>query len=103
MWHSPKCEKSAPLSGNLDGNPATYGRCMEQDLSDRDRKVVHEILLEQLEITNDQITPEARLVQDLGADSLDIAEISLTLEERFSLTIPDQEWEKVQTVQDLYE
>ncbi len=76
---------------------------MEQHLSEQDRKAVHEIIIEQLDITDEQITPEARFMQDLGADSLDIAEMSLTLEERFNRTIPDAEWDKVQTVQDLYE
>jgi len=52
-------------------------------------KFVREMIVEQLGISEDQITPEARLEQDLGADSLDVAEMTLTLETEFNISIPD--------------
>jgi acyl carrier protein len=64
---------------------------------------VQDILIDQLHINRDQITPEARIMADLGADSLDIVEIAMKAEEEFSLTLPDDEAEKIVTVDDLYE
>jgi acyl carrier protein len=52
-------------------------------------KFVREMIVEQLGISEEQITPEARLGQDLGADSLDIAEMTLALETEFNISIPD--------------
>ncbi len=76
---------------------------MTKMLSEKDLRAVNEILMKELEITAEQITPEARIMEDLGADSLAVIEISMTVEDHFHLSIPDQEWEKVRTVGDLYE
>jgi acyl carrier protein len=76
---------------------------MNNLLSETDTKAVLDILVEQLGVEKDQLTPEARLQEDLGADSLTIAEITLALEEQFNLPIPDEEWERVSTVQDVFE
>ena len=62
-----------------------------------------DIPVEQLGVVKARLTPEARLQEDLGADSLTIAEITLALEERFNLAIPDEQWERVSTVQDVLE
>jgi acyl carrier protein len=48
------------------------------------------------------ITPEAHVVDDLGADSLDIVELVMALEEAFDLEIPDDDAEKIRTVQDIH-
>jgi acyl carrier protein len=64
---------------------------------------VLDILVEQLGVQAAQLTPDAKLAQDLGADSLTLVEITMALEERFNLSIPDEEWEKVSTVGDLFE
>jgi acyl carrier protein len=61
------------------------------------------ILIDQLHINREQITPEARIMADLGADSLDMVEIAMKAEEEFNLTLPDEEAEKIVTVDDLYE
>jgi acyl carrier protein len=74
-----------------------------ETLSDQDTRVVRAILLEELGVTEEQLTPEARFDEDLGADSLTRVEIALSLEDRLNLTIPDEQWEKVATVADLYE
>ncbi len=49
------------------------------------------------------MTPEARLQEDLGADSLTLVEITMVLEERFNLSIPDEVWERASTVGDVFE
>ena len=64
---------------------------------------VQEILMDQLNVTRNQVTPAALLDADLGADSLDKVEIVMKLEERFNVTIADDEAEPVETVGDLCE
>jgi acyl carrier protein len=64
---------------------------------------VQDILIGQLQVNRDQIKPEAKIMEDLGADSLDMVEIAMKAEEEFSLTLPDDEAEKIVTVDDLYE
>ena len=76
---------------------------MNNLLSEKDTKAVLDILVEQLGVQEAQLTPDARLQEDLGADSLTIMEITMAVEERFNLSIPDEEWEKVSTVGDLFE
>ncbi|MFO1477880.1 MAG: acyl carrier protein [Verrucomicrobiota bacterium] len=76
---------------------------MKSILSEKHARAIEEILTEELEVQPEQLKPEARLIDDLGADSLTIIEITMMLEERFSLTIPDERWETVRTVGDLYE
>ncbi len=62
---------------------------------------VKEIIVEQLGVTADQVTPEAKFIEDLGADSLDTVELVMALEEEFGQEIPDEEAEKLQTVGDV--
>ena len=76
---------------------------MNNLLSESDTKAVLDILVEQLGVQRAQLTPEARLQEDLGADSLTIAEITLALEEQFHLAIPDETWERVSSVSDIFE
>lgn len=61
---------------------------------------VKSIIVEELGVDADSVTPEASFVDDLGADSLDIVELIMELEEQFDLQIPDEEAEKIATVQD---
>lgn len=60
---------------------------------------VKAVMAEQLGVDEDQITPQARIVDDLGADSLDVVEFVMALEEEFEIEIPDEEAEKIATVQ----
>jgi acyl carrier protein len=76
---------------------------MNNLLSEKDTKAVLEVLVEQLGVQPEQLTPEARIQEDLGADSLTIMEITMAVEERFHLSIPDEQWEKVSTVEDVFE
>lgn len=62
-------------------------------------KKVKEITSEQLGVDESQITPEAKFVDDLGADSLDTVELVMALEEEFNLEISDEEAEKLTSVQ----
>ena len=62
---------------------------------------VKEIIVEQLGVTTEQVTPEAKFIEDLGADSLDTVELVMALEEEFGQEIPDEEAEKLQTVGDV--
>ena len=64
---------------------------------------VKEIIVEQLGVTENSVTIEASFIDDLGADSLDIVELVMALEEEFDLEIPDADAEKVVTVNDVVE
>ena len=59
------------------------------------------IIVEQLGVNADQVTPEAKFIEDLGADSLDTVELVMALEEVFGQEIPDDEAEKLQSVGDV--
>ena len=62
-------------------------------------KRVKKIIAEQLGVKEEQITPQASFVDDLGADSLDIVELVMALEEEFECEIPDEDAEKITSVQ----
>jgi acyl carrier protein len=64
---------------------------------------VKEIVVEQLGVEESEVTAEASFIDDLGADSLDIVELIMALEEEFDLEIPDKEAEKITTVGDAVE
>ncbi len=59
---------------------------------------LRELVVEQLGVSLDQVVPEASFTEDLGADSLDIVELVMTMEETFDIEIPDEEAEKIQTI-----
>jgi acyl carrier protein len=61
---------------------------------------VKEIVVQQLGVAEDQVVPEAKFIEDLGADSLDQVELVMALEEEFGADIPDEEAEKLTTVGD---
>ena len=61
---------------------------------------VKDIIVDQLGVDEKQVTLEASFVDDLGADSLDTVELVMALEEEFDIEIPDEEAEKIATVQD---
>ena len=62
---------------------------------------VVDIIVEQLGVNADQVTPEAKFIEDLNADSLDTVELVMALEETFGQEIPDEEAEKLQSVGDV--
>jgi acyl carrier protein len=61
---------------------------------------VKNVIIEQLGVSADEVVPGASFVDDLGADSLDLVELVMVLEEEFGQEIPDEAAEKIQTVQD---
>ena len=69
-------------------------------MSDIESKV-KDIIVEQLSVNPEQVTPEAKFIEDLGADSLDTVELVMAFEEEFSIEVPDEEAEKLQTVGDV--
>ena len=65
-----------------------------------DESKVKEIIAKELEVDVKQLQPEAKFIEDLGADSLDIVELVMAMEEEFEVEIPDEEAEHIKTVQD---
>ena len=62
---------------------------------------VSAIIVEQLGVTKEELTPRASFIDDLGADSLDIVELVMAMEEEFDIEIPDDDAEKIQTIEDV--
>ena len=73
-------------------------------MSDENKPIeakVIDIIVEQLGVEKQQVTPDAKFIEDLGADSLDTVELVMALEEEFSIEVPDEEAEKLQSVGDV--
>ncbi|GAA7046673.1 acyl carrier protein [Helicobacter pylori] len=62
---------------------------------------IQAVIAEQLNVDTVQVTPEAEFVKDLGADSLDVVELIMALEEKFGIEIPDEQAEKIVNVGDV--
>ncbi len=67
---------------------------------DREQRI-KEIIADQLGVEVDKLTPDAKFVEDLGADSLDVVELIMSFEEEFDIEIPDEDAEKIKTVGDV--
>jgi len=61
---------------------------------------VKKVVVDQLDVNEDEVTAAASFVDDLGADSLDVVELVMGLEEEFDVEIPDEDAEKISTVED---
>ena len=61
---------------------------------------IREIIVEQLDVDEDKVTTDASITEDLGADSLDVVDLVMSIEESFDLEIPDEEVENIKTVGD---
>jgi len=61
---------------------------------------VKKIIIEQLGVNESEVTPEAKFIDDLGADSLDIVELIMAFEDEYGIEIPDEDAEKIETVGD---
>ncbi len=62
---------------------------------------VIDIIVEQLNVTREECVPDASFLNDLGADSLDLVELIMEMEENFDVTVADDELEKIRTIQDV--
>jgi len=65
-----------------------------------EEKVI-KLVMEQLDVTREECVPEASFIDDLGADSLDLVELIMEMEEAFGIEIADEELEKIRTIQDV--
>ncbi|CCG92819.1 acyl carrier protein [Methylacidiphilum fumariolicum] len=76
---------------------------MEENMAEKKsiEERVKNIIVEQLGVNPEQVTPKARFIEDLGADSLDTVELVMAFEEEFNVEVPDEEAEKLQTVGDV--
>jgi len=72
------------------------GEIVAADVADKVKKII----VDQLGVEEDEVTQEASFIEDLGADSLDIVELIMALEEEFGIEIPDEDAEKIATVKD---
>ncbi len=63
---------------------------------------VKNIIVEQLGVSEDQVKPEAKFIEDLGADSLDTVELVMAFEEEFDITVPDEDAEKLTSVGEVF-
>ena len=79
--------------------PAVPSNSSEENMAAVDEKV-KQIIVEQLGVDEGEVTPSASFVDDLGADSLDTVELVMAFEEAFEIEIPDEDAEKIRTVQD---
>ena len=70
-------------------------------MSDHENKI-NSIIMDKLGVDENKITPTAHFIEDLGADSLDTVELIMQLEEDFGIEIPDEDAEKILTVQNAY-
>jgi acyl carrier protein len=64
---------------------------------------VREIISEQLNVSKDEVIPEASFTDDLGADSLDLVELVMALEEEFEIEVSDEDAEKIRKVKDVFD
>jgi acyl carrier protein len=67
-----------------------------------EEKVI-DLIVEQLDVTREECVPEASFIDDLGADSLDLVEVIMEMEETFNIQVADEELERIRTVADVIE
>src|SRR5206468_1093671 len=102
LFNSFTCDAVPGLSGSC----RTYGRATNTNRTNfmAEKSIeekVKDIIVEQLGVNPEQVTPQASFIEDLGADSLDIVELVMAFEEEFGVEVPDEDAEKLQTVGDV--
>src|SRR5882724_9801341 len=91
------CVGERAQNSDLDSRPKEEIRMAAVD------EKVKQIIVEQLQVDEAEVTPSASFQEDLGADSLDVVELVMQFEEAFDLEIPDEDAEKIKTVKDATE
>jgi acyl carrier protein len=89
--------RHVPQIGYDDKRDISIGK--QKDMSANIFEDVKSIVVDQLEVDQAEVKPEANFTEDLGADSLDVVELVMALEEKFDIEIPDEAAEKISTVQ----
>lgn len=84
----------------LEATSSSTNQLYHSVMSDIESKV-KDIIVEQLGVNADQVKPEAKFIEDLGADSLDTVELVMAFEEEFGIEVPDEDAEKLQSVSDI--
>jgi len=77
--------------------PTTFFAMSDKSIEEK----VKDIIVEQLGVNPEQVTPSASFIEDLGADSLDTVELVMAFEEEFNIEVPDEDAEKLQKVGDV--
>lgn len=90
----PRFAGAQPLTQRENSSSIVKGIVMNQEIFEKVKKIV----VEQLEVDPDKVTPDATFAEDLGADSLDTVELVMALEEEFDIEIPDEVAETIDTV-----
>lgn len=70
-------------------------------MSENSEAKIKDIIVDQLGVSADQVTREAKMIEDLGADSLDAVELVMAIEEEFGIEVPDEQAEKLSAVGDI--
>jgi acyl carrier protein len=92
---------SCRIKLGIGGRPTRAARRNDSTMAQDIETKVREKISEQLGVAADEVTPEASFIEDLGADSLDIVELVMALEEEFNIEISDEDAEKIRTVKDV--
>jgi acyl carrier protein len=93
------CPDCPAAAGLFHAQPTRTGTNFMAEKSIEEK--VKDIIVEQLGVNPEQVTPQASFIEDLGADSLDIVELVMAFEEEFGVEVPDEDAEKLQTVGDV--
>src|SRR5687768_2972160 len=96
------CQARTATLKHAPSNPTQPPASNADFMSDKTvEEKVKDIIVEQLGVNPEQVTPTASFIEDLGADSLDTVELVMAFEEEFSVEVPDEDAEKLQTVGDV--
>ncbi len=103
MWYNNKVEKMRIIISCDISRAQGKGERLLPKIFEKMYDKVVDIIAHQLQIDNDMIDEHTKVMEDLGADSLDVVEMLMAMEETFGLTIPDEEIEELITVSDIVE